>query len=179
MARSPASLTLHGASLMQSPWFSNRWRLFSEGSHIADLERHPRLHTSTAAFEDGTEWALEPHGWGVVRIVDRQGTELARVTRRSWVGRRWELGSPSWAYDLVSVVRPRHWAIEVGGTPIAGLRGSLISYNEVHIDCMLALPVGAAMLAWHVVARPWEAAAAPRALVPLREPGAEPEPEAA
>lgn len=179
MARSPASLMLHGASLMQSPWFSNRWRLLSEGRHIADLERHPRLHTSIASFDDGTEWALEPHGWGVVRIVDRDRTELARVERRSWVGRRWGLLSPAWAFDLVSVVRPRRWTIDVGGVPVAGLRGSLVSYNAVHIDCIIALPVGAAMLAWHVVARPWEAAAAPRALVALRGPGAEPEPEAA
>ena len=68
--------------------------------------------------------------------------------------------------DDPSDASPRRWRIEVGGSPLAEIRGSLISYNTVTIDAPLAIPTAVAVLAWHVIARPWEAAAAPRGLVP-------------
>lgn len=66
--------------------------------------------------------------------------------------------------------RPRSWRFDIGGSAIAELSGSLVSHNRVDGNAMLALPSPALMLAWHVVARPSEAAAAPSGLIPA--PGA-------
>lgn len=149
-----------------SPWFSNRWSIFNNGVEIARLRRLPRLHISAAQFPDGTEWTIEPDGFAVVKAVDAHGVEVARITRRSWWGRRWDITGPGFAYELVSHPIPRRWNIGVGGSPLAEIRGSLISYNTVTIDAPLTIPTAVGVLAWHVIARPWEAAAAPRGLVP-------------
>ncbi len=162
---------LHGSVELRSPWFSNRWELRTAAGVVAELERHPRRHCSTVRFPDGTRWLVEPHGWGVVRILGDEG-ELARVTRRSWWGRRWELGSAVWAYELLSDPRPRRWHIAVGGTSVARLSGSLVSYNRIDVEASLAVPVAALVLSWYVVARPWEAATRPSDLVPAPIPGA-------
>lgn len=166
MARIESQKLIRGEAQLVSPWFSNNWSLFSHGVEIARLRRIPRLYISTARFPDGTEWTIEPDGFAVVKAVDAQGTEVARITRRSWWGRRWDVAGAGFAYELVSDPIPRRWRIEVGGSTLAEIRGSLISYNAVTIDAPLSIPVAVAVLAWHVIARPWEAAAAPRGLVP-------------
>jgi hypothetical protein len=167
MARNqPHQQLIRGEAQLVSPWFSNQWSLFNHDVEIARLRRIPRLHISAAQFPDGTEWTIEPDGFAVVKAVDAHGTEVARITRRSWWGRRWDVAGTGFAYELVSDPIPRRWRFEVGGSPIAEIRGSLISYNTVTIDAPLSIPTAAAVLAWHVIARPWEAAAAPRGLVP-------------
>ncbi|MCP5111096.1 MAG: hypothetical protein GY953_09695, partial [bacterium] len=90
---------------------------------------------------------------------------LARITRTSWLGRRWEITSKRWVYALVSDRRPRRWQITVGGTSVAQISGSLISYNRVKIEAPLGIPILVLALSWHVIARPWEAAAAPTSLL--------------
>jgi len=166
MARPKPQSLIRGEGRLMSPWFSNQWSLMNQGTEIARLRRFPRLHVSAAQLADGTEWTLEPDGFAVVKATDVHGEEVGRITRRSWWGRRWDLTGPGFAYELVSHPIPRRWTIEVGGAPVAEIRGSALSYNTVTIDAPLSLPTCAGILAWHVIARPWEAAAAPRGLVP-------------
>jgi len=157
---------IRGEATLTSPWFSNHWRLMNQGTELARLRRFPRLHISAAQLADGTEWIIEPDGFAAVRAIDTFGQEVARITRRSWWGRRWDITGSGFAYQLISHPVPRRWIVAVGGSPFAELKGSLVSYNTVTIDAPLTIPTVAAILAWHVVARPWEQAAAPRSLVP-------------
>lgn len=170
MARSQSQSIIRGEAQLVSPWFSNNWSLFNNGIEIARMRRFPRLHVSAVQLADGTEWTIEPAGVAVVRAVDVNEVEVARIVRRSWWGRRWEVTGTGFAYELVSHPVPRRWHFAVGGSPLAEIRGSLVSYNSVTIDAPLTIPTVAAVLAWHVIARPWEAAAAPRGLVPRTRP---------
>ena len=166
MARSQPPSLIRGEGHLTSDWFSNEWTLTSGDTVIAYLRRFPRNYISAVQLADGIEWVLAPDGYAVVRATDESGAEVGRVTRRSWWGRRWDITGPGFAYELVSHPIPRRWQIQVGGAEFAEIRGSLVSYNTVTIDAPLSLPTAAAVLAWHVIARPWEAAAAPRGLVP-------------
>ena len=160
----------YGSAELVSPFMSSRWRLLSGDEQLAELRRVGRLHISRIKVANGEEAVLTPHGQSVVVALDDTGAELARVTRRSWFGRRWEIESKKWAYDLVSDPRPRRWQFTVGGTSVAQITGSMVSYNKVEIDAPLGIPILAVALAWHVIARPWEAAAAPTTLVAAAEP---------
>lgn len=166
MTRPKPQSLIRGEAQLTSPWFSNDWMLTNQGMQLAWLRRFPRLHISAVQLADGSEWTLEPDGFAVVKAVDADGTEVGRVTRRSWWGRRWDLTGPGFNYELISHPIPRRWNIEVGGSSFAEIKGSLVSYNTVAIDAPLSLPTVAAVLAWHVIARPWEAAAAPAGLIP-------------
>jgi hypothetical protein len=153
---------------LRSPWFSSQWRVIQNGAELAAIYRLGRIYVSAVKFDDGTRWTLEPYGAGVVRVVDAGGNEVARIIRRSWIGRRWDIVSTQFAYELVSDPRPRRWSIQVGGSKTADIKGSLVSYNRVDVRASIGLPLSALLLAWHVIARPWEAAAEPRGLVPVR-----------
>ena len=156
---------VYGHVDIRSPWFSSRWRVERDGETVCTLQRLGRIYTTVVDRED-SRWILDPHGTGVVRAIDGEGREFGRVVRRSWVGRRWDLVSQSWNYELVSDPRPRSWGIRVGGAPAASIRGSLVSYNRVKVDALIGVPLVAVLLSWHVVARPWEAIAEPSGLVP-------------
>jgi hypothetical protein len=157
---------------LRSPWLSSEWHLIQAGNELARIRRHGRLYVSDVLLPDGTKWLLEPGGPGVVRAVESPGVEFARVERRSWIGRRWDLTSQQFAYELISDRRPRRWYVSVGGAAAAEINGSLLSYNTVTVNTSIGIPVVAILLAWHVIARPWEAAAEPRGLVPTRRPRA-------
>ncbi len=156
---------VYGTAELSSPLMSNRWRLRSGEGEVAELRRFGRLHISRIYLPSGEEAVLAPHEQSVVQALDSDGEELARITRKSWFGRHWEIASKRWAYDLESDPRPRRWQITVGGTSVAQISGSFVSYNRVVIDAPLGAPILVVALAWHVVARPWEAAAAPATLV--------------
>jgi hypothetical protein len=156
---------VYGTAELSSALMSNRWRLRSGNEDVAELRRFGRLHISRIYLPSGEEAVLAPHEQSVVHVLDNEGDELARITRRSWFGRRWEIASKRWAYDLESDPRPRRWQITVGGTSVAQISGSLVSYNKVVVDAPLGVPILVVALAWHVIARPWEAAAAPATLV--------------
>ncbi len=140
---------------------------------IAAMTRHPRDHTSTVELADGTRWRLVPTGWGLIRAIE-DGDEIARITRRSWLGRHWDLTATTWHYRLTSDPMPRRWHVTVGDQVVARISGSLISYNRVDIDAPIGVPLAATMLAWHVIARPWEAASRPAGLIPVIEPAPRP-----
>lgn len=168
---------VNGSVELRSPAFSNTWQLMGDdGTLVATLQRHGRMHVSTVRFSDDSAWLIEPRGWGIVCALEEGETEIARITRRSWMGRRWDLTSPTWAYDLVSDHMPRRWHLAVGSVEVARIAGSPVSYNRVRVTTNLAVPVATVILAWHVIARPWEAAAAPAGLVPVREPRPSPRP---
>lgn len=160
---------VYGTADLASPFMSNRWQILVESEAVAELERSGRLHISRITVPSGDTAVLTPHGQGVVVALDEQGNELARITRRSWLGRRWEIESKKWAYDLVSHPRPRRWQVTVGGTPVAQISGSVLSYNNVGVEAPLGIPILVLALSWHVIARPWEAAAAPATLVAATE----------
>lgn len=159
-----------GEVMLTSPWLSNEWRLLQSDVELARIRRHGRLYVSDVELADGTGWLLEPSGPGIVRAVEDPGVEVARVVRRSWIGRRWDLTSRQFAYELISDPRPRRWYISIGGAPAAEISGSLVSYNRVRVMTSIGIPLVGVLLAWHVIARPWEAAAEPRGLVPSRTP---------
>ena len=69
---------------LTSPWFSNQWQLVQDGNQLAQIERLGRVYVSIVTLPDESRWALAPHGQGVVRVVDANGDEFARITRRSW-----------------------------------------------------------------------------------------------
>jgi hypothetical protein len=158
-----------GSCRFDSRTFSNRWTLHRDGQVIAELRRDPTRHTSSGMFADGTSFVLVPNGWGTVEILV-EGSPIGRIDRRSWWGRRWEIGGSGFGCDLTSDPLPRRWTFRLGGEPIARLAGGLISYNRLDVVTHMTLPAHAVILAWHVLARPWEAAAAPRSLVPDRAP---------
>ena len=153
-----------GSAQLESSLFSNLWELHDSNGVIATVRRFGKMHVSTARLADGTEWLIEPAGWGTVRVMD-DDYEVAKITRLSMWGRRWNIEGFGFAYQLVSDPRPRSWHLEIGSNPLAQFRGGLFSYNSLAIETGLSVPVAAILLVWHVVARPWEAAAAPKGLV--------------
>ncbi len=156
-----------GACRFDSAMFSNRWRLSTGDGLLADLHRDPTRHTSTVALADGTRIDLIPNGWGTIEaIVDDE--ILSRIDRRSWWGRRWEISGSGFGCDLTSDALPRRWTFRLGGAPIGRLAGTMWSYNHLDVEADVSIPVHAMVLAWHVLARPWEQAAAPGSLVPDR-----------
>lgn len=158
------SRSILGHAELRSLPLSTEWKLLAGGQELAKLRRFPRRHLSSVQLLDGTVWTLAPDSWGVV--VAREGAEeVARITRQSWWGRRWAIESVGFAVNLVSRPRPRRWSFTVGDQPIAEIAGSLFSYNKVSIDAELNVPVSAVVLAWQVIARPWEQAAHPLALI--------------
>jgi hypothetical protein len=156
---------VYGTAQLVSPLFSSRWQLVEGDDTVAELQRSGRLHISRIKVPNGEEAVLTPHEQSVVVALDNDGNELARITRRSWLGRRWDIESKRWAYELISHPRPRRWHVAVGGTSVAQIEGSLVSYNRVNIEAPLGVPILVVALGWHVIARPWEAAAAPTTLV--------------
>jgi hypothetical protein len=170
MSREPYRQMVYGELQLRSPWFSNQWRLLQHGEELARVTRLGRIYTSVVTVADGTRWVQQPAGTGVVQAVDELTNEFARVTRRSWIGRRWDLTSPHFGYELVSDPRPRRWRIEVGGAAAATITGSLVSYNRVDVNAAIGVPLAAVLLGWHVIARPWEAVAEPRGLIPVSQP---------
>ena len=165
MAERGLFTTVYGQGQLRSPLGSNRWRLFANDEEIAQLRRQGRLHISRIRLSSGEEATLAPDERSAVVALDADGNELARITRTSWFGRRWEITSQKWAYELVSDPRPRRWHVTVGGTSVAQITGSLLSYNRVTVDAPLGVPLLVVALGWHVIARPWEAAAAPATLI--------------
>lgn len=170
MAQSYQARLLVREAKLTSPWFHNMWTLESQGEVLAEIQRMGRIHVSTVMLPDGSRWVIEPHGASTVRAIDGPDHEFARITRRSWWGRRWDVSGPTFAYELVSHPIPRRWAFMLGDVPIARLAGSMVSYNKVDVDLLLTMPMVAVVLAWHVIARPWDQAAAPGALVPAPRP---------
>lgn len=167
--------TLVGFAEAVSPTFSNEWRLIQGDRELAVMRRFPRNHLSKVKLADDTVWSLEPDGWGTVRAYERD-VPFAEIVRRSWWGRRWQVSSIGFAGELISRPRPRRWKFAIGGEPIADLSGSAISYNHIGINAQIALPLSSVLLAWQVIARPWEAAAYPTQLVPAPQPEAAPQP---
>ncbi len=148
-----------GEAELVSGLFSNEWQLIQHGEVLANAIRRPRHAYTRVTLKDGTRWTLQPDGWGVVRAVE-DDVPFARATRDSFWGNRWEISGLGFTYSLVHDGRiPRRWALEVGREPAAWLRGSAINYNRVRFDAPISIPVSAGLLAWHVVARPWEAVA--------------------
>jgi hypothetical protein len=157
-----------GACRFESALLSNRWRLVQGRQVLAELQRVPSRHVSLLRLPDRTLVELRPHGWGTV-VACRGDEELGRVVRRSWWGRRWDLSGPGFACALTSDPMPRRWSLRYGNEPVGRLAGGVLTYNRLNVHTDIAVPVASLALAWHVLARPWEAAAAPGALVPSRE----------
>lgn len=166
--KKPFRSALVGEYRFVSGLFSNDWELVGENETIARMRRIASTHTSLVWLADGRRLELEPAGWGTV--LAKGDAENARITRQSWWGRRWEVTGTSFGYELTSDPTPRRWTIRVGGHPVGRLAGTLWSYNRLDVQTDVAVPVHAVILAWHVIARPWEAAAAPRALRPVARP---------
>ncbi|MDH3425754.1 MAG: hypothetical protein OEM22_03695 [Acidimicrobiia bacterium] len=160
-------VSIVGEAEASSQLMSNDWELRQGQDKLAVMRRFPRRHISVVKLGDGSSWELRPAGWGVVEAVD--GDEVfAAIHRRSWWGRRWAITSAGFAVDLVSRPTPRRWSFTIGDHAIGELSGSAVSYNRIHIQADVAVPLAAVLLAWQVIARPWEAAALPTQVVPSR-----------
>lgn len=158
-----------GRVRFESGLFSNRWRVVHDRGVLAEMRRDPTRHTTSGVFDGGTKFDLIPEGWGTVQMT-AGGVPLARIDRRSWWGRRWEIGGTGFACELTSDPLPRRWTFRIGGEPIGRLAGTWWSYNRLTVDADVSIPIHAMVLGWHVLARPWEQAASPRSLVPDRGP---------
>jgi hypothetical protein len=160
---------LVGTHRFRSRLFSNDWTLSSDtGETVARIRRIPSIHVSRVTFPDGGRLELRPSGWG--SVVAEGDVEAARIDRESWWGRVWRVSGKGFEYELTSDHLPRKWTLRVGGHPVARIAGTMWSYNRVTVVPDFALPVHAVLLAWHVLARPWEAAATPRVLVARSRP---------
>lgn len=160
---------------LRSPLFSNAWRVLRDGETLAVARRYPRQHRSVVVLADQTLWSLEPERWGVVQAVEDE-VPFAHATRQSWTGRRWEVGGVGFSYELRPTSLLRRWALLQGGEPLVHLKGGLLTYNRVLAEVILPVPLVAVLLAWHVMARSWEAAAAPGRLLPTTSRGPRPWP---
>ncbi len=155
-----------GDCQFRSVLFSNRWSLEQGERRLALTRRIPSRHVSEVLLADGSEYEIRPQGWGTVIAAGEDGSELGRVVRTSWLGRSWELTTPSFACHLTSDPLPRRWSLRIGTEPVGRLSGSAVSYNRLRVHTDVAVPVVGLTLAWHVLARPWEAASTPVSLVP-------------
>ncbi len=167
--RLPRVPTVVGDCRFESALMSNRWRLLQGRTVLAELQRVPTRHVSLLRYPHSGEIELRPAGWGTV-VAMHGATEVGRAVRRSWWGRRWHLSGQGFACDLTSDPLPRHWSLRFGSEPVGHLAGTPFSYNHLKVHTDLAVPLVSLALAWHVLARPWEAAAAPGTLVPERTP---------
>ena len=159
MERKGAARVLVGEAELTSGFMSNQWQLVQRGEVLANALRRPRHCYTTVTLSDGTRWVLQPDGWGVVRAVE-EGVPFARATRDSFWGNRWTLSGVGFSYLLQHDGHwPRRWALTVGYEPAAWLRGSTVNDNRVRISAPISIPTAVGLLAWHVVARPWEAVA--------------------
>lgn len=157
---------LLGRVVFESAFLSDEWRMSSPSrGRIGAFRRYPSLHLSRGVVE-GVPAELRPQGWGTVVYLE-DGREVGRIVRRSWLGRRWELAGTGFGCDLVSEPIPRRWTLRIGGHPIAAVSGTAWSYNRLRVSADVSVPVWALALVWHVVVRPWEAAAEPRTLRPV------------
>jgi hypothetical protein len=157
-----------GDCRFESRFLSNLWRLVQRDQVIADLRRMPSRHISMLHIPGQPTVELRPTSWGTVVALDPDENERGRIERQSWWGRRWEITGSGFACALTSDPLPRRWTLRLGTEPVARLSGTAWSYNRLAVHADLAVPVVSLALAWHVLARPWEAAAAPGALVPVR-----------
>jgi hypothetical protein len=139
------------------------------GDVLAELRRDPSSFTSVAVLADGTRFDLTPDGWGTI-VLTADGDDLSRIDRQSWWGRRWEISGLGFGCDLTSDSLPRRWTFRLGDAAIGRLAGTAWSYNRLAVHTDVAIPVHALILAWHVLARPWEQASVPRTLIPDRNP---------
>lgn len=157
---------LLGRVLFESGFMSSEWRLSSHTlGTVGAFRRYPSLHLSRGIV-DGVRVELKPQGWGTVLYLE-EGREVGRIVRRSWLGRRWDLVGTGFGCELVSEPLPRRWTLRIGDHPIASVAGTAFSYNKLRISADVSIPVWALALMWHVIVRPWEAAAEPRALRPV------------
>ena len=148
-----------GEAELLSGLFSNEWQLIQHGEVLARAIRRPRNCITRVTLKDGTRWSLQPDGWGVVRAIEHD-QPFARATRDSFWGNRWEVSGLGFSYMLRHDGHtPRRWQLTVGQEPAAWLRGSAVNYNRVRIEAPISVPMAAALLSWHVIARPWEAVA--------------------
>ena len=159
---------LVGTHMFHSRLFSNDWVLQdAAGTTIARIRRLPSIHVSNVVLADHGRLQLKPEGWG--RVVAFGDQEAAQIERESWWGGRWRVSGKGFEYLMTSDHRPRRWTLRIGDHPMARLAGTSLSYNRVTLDTDFAVPIHAALLCWHVLARPWEAAATPKVLVPRRD----------
>ncbi|MDX1690094.1 MAG: hypothetical protein R3290_03615 [Acidimicrobiia bacterium] len=160
-ARTPMLL---GEARFDSAPFSNRWDLVARDTVIARLFRDPSRHVSTVTLGEGLEMELAPESWGTV-IASAEGEEYGRIVRTSWWGRSWDVTARGFAATLTSDPLPRRWSIRIGNEAVGGLAGGLFSYNHLRVHTDIGVPLTVIVLGWHVLARPWEQAAAPGTLV--------------
>ena len=170
MARALRIPTVVGDARFRSRLLSNAWSLSQGGTELARLVRIPSRHTSEVALPDGTAMELRPEGWGTVAAVFDDDQPWGRILRRSWWGRAWEIEGQGFAIGLTSDPLPRRWSLRIGSQPVGRLAGGIASYNRLDVSTDVSVPVPALALAWHVLARPWEQAAAPGSLVVRPEP---------
>jgi hypothetical protein len=170
MARALRIPTVVGDARFRSRLLSNAWTLEQGDAVLARLVRIPSRHTSEVTLSDGTPLELRPEGWGTVAAAFDDDQVWGRILRRSWWGRAWEIEGQGFAIGLTSDPLPRRWSLRIGSQAVGRLAGGVASYNRLDVATDVAVPVPALALAWHVLARPWEQAAAPGTLVVRPEP---------
>lgn len=113
---------------------------------------------------DGTEWWIAHDGWDDIVVYDAADTRIAHAHRKDVLGRTWDLDVGRTSFELAceSMLR-RRWTLGPPGAPFASVHGGMVSFNSMRIETGLSIPIGSALLAWQIIVRSWEAAAASRA----------------
>ncbi len=160
MALERSSPFLRGSAAFRSPVFSRSWTLSQGESIVATARRAVWRRTSAIELPDGTTWEISPAGWGKLEATAGDVT-LARAERLGWLGRKWTIDSPRFGYILSArSMALRRWTIDLGDHPVAQLQGGKLSFNRLEVEAGSGVPLEVIMLAWHIIVRAWEAAAA-------------------
>lgn len=160
MALERSSPFLKGTAEFRSPVFSRTWALRQGDTIVANAHRAVWRRTSTIDLPDGARWEIVPAGWGKLEVT-AAGAVLARAERQGWLGRKWMIDSPRFGYFLsASSMALRRWTVDLGDHPVAQLQGGKLSFNRLEVEAGSGVPLEVIMLAWHIIVRAWEAAAA-------------------
>lgn len=146
----------------RSPFLSRVWVFSGPDGNLATVRRSVKDRSSDISLPDGTEWRIEPGGWG--RLILKEGEmTIGEATRESLSGRSWQVSGQTYGYELgVDSMIRRRWSLGPSGSPIATLHGGTVSFNTMRIETGLPVPLEALMLSWHPIVRAWEAASTGR-----------------
>ena len=129
---------------------SPEWRFHSAAGPFARAVP-ARRRTARVDLADGRTWLILPDGPDGFRILEGDRL-LASAERLDPWGRRWELSSNRFSYELInrSGLKGR-WTIGEPGAAVAELR--MWTTRRMHLHSHLAVPLEPLVMAWYVIIR--------------------------
>ena len=146
-------MTLEGApetTTISRRGMSPVWRFHSPAGSLA-MAVPARRRTARVEVSDGRSWLILPEGADGFRIMEGNRL-LASAERLDPWGRRWELSSNRFGYELNnrSGLKGR-WTIGPPGAEVAELR--MWTTRRMHLHARLPVPLEPLVMAWYVIIR--------------------------